>query len=193
MSNRRSDDPAAENNGAANGADEEEEDFKITGAERSRIARLQRVEGSSFQASSFTKLLHSAGQSQDFTPFIEYLKSLSPAKADLEIRSLDPRNREGAENELAIFVQALTARLKQKLDFELVNTWMAVFLRLHGDTIEAVTASPTDIGDDEAVNVNLPLQNALSEWKVEQEREGKRLADLVSYCRGIVGFLRSAR
>ena len=27
----------------------------------------------------------------------------------------------------------------------------------------------------------------------EQRQEGKRLADLVGYCRGVVGFLRSAR
>ena len=138
--------------------------------------------------------MRAANATGDFTSFIDYFKSLSPAKADLEIRSLDPRAR-GYGNEFTAFVRALTARLREKRDFELVNAWMAVFLRVHGDVIGALEEE-----DDEAMSVDGDeeadagsLQAALAEWKVEQDWEGKRLGDIVGYCRGIVGFLRSAR
>lgn len=173
-----------------------DDEIHTTRAERSRIAKLQKLHGDHLHTSPFTSLLHSGNSTSNFTPFIDYLKSLSPAKADLEIRSLDPINREHG-NELAMFVKALTFRLKEKRDFEMVNAWMAVFLKVHADAVE-VTKSRDVKGDDEMnygedTNENHDLQTALIDWKVEQEREGRRLAELVGYCRGIVGFLRSSR
>ncbi|KAK2737888.1 hypothetical protein FQN57_007339 [Myotisia sp. PD_48] len=166
---------------------EEDNELRITPEERTRIARLQRENGTgTFKNSEFTSLLHS----KNFIPFVEYLKTLSPAKSDLEIRSLNPISRPGSENELALFVEALTARLNQKRDFELVNTWMAVFLRVHSDSVEA--AMGPEEGDQEVVSNNPALRAALGEWKREQESEVKRLANLVSYCRGVVGFLRAS-
>ena len=132
-------------------------------------------------------LLKSSSKSDNFSPCIEYLKSLPPAKVDLEIRSLDVRLQEG-RCELANFVVALTERLKLKKDFELVNVWMAVFLRLHADVISGYWA--VESGEYHALQM---LHDALNLWKIEQQRETKRLAELVGYCRGVVGFLRSAR
>jgi len=54
---------------------------------------------------------------------------------------------------------------------------MTVFLRLHFDVI---MTQPT-------------LLAALAEWKRQQEKEKDRLDDLVGYCGGVVGFLRSPR
>ncbi len=108
------------------------------------------------------------------TAFIEHLKTLSPSAADLEIRSLNPLE---SANELIAFVNALTVRLSQRRDYELVQAWMSVFLRLHSETI---TQDPQ-------------LVEALRKWKEEQEKEGKRLGDLVGYCGGVIGFLRSPR
>lgn len=157
---------------------------EVTEAEKSRIAKMQRA---SLPTSRFTSLLHEGRQSGgNFDGFIDYLKTLSPAKADLEIRSLDPRTR-SAGNELADFVYALTERLRTKRDFELVNAWMSVFLRVHSDAVRAGVGEEEEDGDDQA------LQDALAEWKVEQQREGERLSELVGYCRGVVGFLRSTR
>ncbi|EER44831.1 WD repeat protein [Histoplasma capsulatum H143] len=173
---------------------------KTTPAERSRIAKLQLANDPSMQPSTFTALLHSCfsdsnngnngndGNSSDsnhYAPFIEYLKSLPPAKADLEIRSLDPgllSGRKQGMNELVAFVEALTAQLRTRRDFELVNAWMAVFLRVHGDVAvegESVGAGFRDGGgdDNEAETTRAALREALARWKVEQEREGRRLAD----------------
>lgn len=54
---------------------------------------------------------------------------------------------------------------------------MTVFLRLHLDAL----------GHDEK------LVRALREWRQCQREEGARLGDLVGFCGGVVGFLRSPR
>jgi U3 small nucleolar RNA-associated protein 21 len=74
-------------------------------------------------------------------------------------------------------VSALTSRLKQRRDYELVQAWMAVFLRLHMD----------EVTRDER------LAEALREWRECQEGEGRRISDLIGYCGGVVGFLRNPR
>ncbi|KAJ5468687.1 Small-subunit processomeUtp21 [Penicillium sp. IBT 31633x] len=156
---------------------------KTAEAERLRIAKLQ-AGGTPANQSQFTRLLASGHSSGNFDSLIDHLKSLSPAKADLEIRSLDPRVRDG-HSELSDFVVALTSRLKSKRDFELVNAWMAVFLKIHADTVGLSSHR-----DEPEYRL---LQGALATWAHEQQQEGKRLAELVGYCRGVVGFLRSAR
>ncbi len=143
-----------------------EEQNQNTVAERSRIMKMDRAA----TASQFTTALQATRQTSDYTPFIEHLKTLSPSIADIEIRSLNPE-------ELSPFVLALTSQLRTKRDYELVQAWMAVFLRIHGDAV------PRDAG----------LRQALVEWREWQGKEGKRLADLVGFCGGVVGFLRSGR
>ncbi|KAJ5335447.1 Small-subunit processome Utp21 [Penicillium brevicompactum] len=157
---------------------------KSAEAERLRIAKVQNGQNPGSIQSTFTRTLASGHQSGNFDSFVDHLKSLSPAKADLEIRSLDPRVRDG-HSELSDFVTALTCRLKSKRDFELVNAWMAVFLKIHADTVGLSSHR-----DEPEYRL---LQGALASWAQEQESEGKRLAELVGYCRGVVGFLRSAR
>jgi U3 small nucleolar RNA-associated protein 21 len=180
-------------NGTTAATDDAEIDASKLVAERSRIAKLQRTKGAELQVSQFTSLLRTAGQTDNFDAFIDYFKSLSPAKADLEIRSLNSIAR-GYGNELVTFVRALTARLKAKRDFELVITWMAVFLRVHGDVLGPMEEDKEEDEDsEERMADQTRLQDALTDFKVEQGREGKRLGELVGYCRGIVGFLRSAR
>lgn len=152
-------------------------------AERSRVSKMHSGAPGSAE-SPITQLLESGHHSGNYDPLIEHLKSLSPARADLEIRSLDPRVRNGF-SELAGFVNALTMRLKLRRDFELVNAWMAVFLKIHADTVGLCAHR-----DETEYRL---LQKALAAWAQEQEQEGKRLAGLVGYCRGVVGFLRSAR
>ena len=146
------------------------EESQITAAERSRISKMNRGE----MERSFTALLRACADDGDYGPFVEHLKSLSPSAADIEIRSLNPQ---GSSNELVSFVAALTYRLKQKADYELVQAWMSVFLRIHGERVAQDSA----------------LVEALKEWRAEQGKEAKRLGTLVGYCGGVVAFLRSGR
>ena len=85
-------------------------------------------------------------------------------------------------DEFVPFIQSLTSLLRQKRDYELAQAWMAVFLRVHVDSISGFEGER----DEEVVE-------ALRVWREEMEREGKRLSELVGFCSGVVGFLRSPR
>lgn len=120
--------------------------------------------------------VHKTNKGAD-TDFLEHLKSLPPSAADLELRSLSMGDGDDASNELLHFIKALTSRLVARRDYELTQAWMTVFLRLHFDLVMA----------------NDELLAALGEWKEYQAKERERLDDLVGYCGGVVGFLRSPR
>ena len=136
--------------------------------ERSRILKLTR-EGTQ---SSFTTLLHAASENEDYASFLEHLKCLNPAAADIEIRSM-----KAGDGETVTFVNSLTWLMRGRRDFELVQAWMAIFLRMHGDAV---------VGDG-------CLRNAVEEWSVASEQEKKRVQRLAGYCSGLVGYLRAAR
>ncbi|KAG0650548.1 U3 small nucleolar RNA-associated 21 [Hyphodiscus hymeniophilus] len=153
------------------GAEEKSADGGVL--EKSRIMQMDRL-GSE---RPFTVALRSGGESGNYAPFIDHLKTLSPSAADLEIRSLNSSTSETESDELVNFVEALTNRLKEKKDYELVQAWMTVFLRLHMDAAEH---------DERLVEV-------LREWRKEQEKEGARLGEMVGFCSGVVGFLRDPR
>ncbi|KAL8688914.1 MAG: hypothetical protein Q9218_005290 [Villophora microphyllina] len=127
------------------------------------LSRISRPSLSSASRSQFTTLLHTFSDSvdQDPEPLLSHLSSLAPAAADTEVRSL------ANFSEMTAFVRALTARLRQRRDYELVQTWMSVFLKCHGAEI---------VGCIEGVGA---LREALGEWREEQGREGKRLGELV--------------
>ncbi|KAL2137837.1 hypothetical protein VTI28DRAFT_8011 [Corynascus sepedonium] len=141
--------------------------------EGSRLTQLDRTRN---QQALTSKLL-ACGASGDYTEFLEHLKSLGPSAADLELRSLSVGDGGDESNELLHFIRALTSRLAARRDYELTQAWMTVFLRLHFDLVMA----------------NESLLRALGEWKQYQARERERLDDLVGYCGGVVGFLRSPR
>ncbi|BFZ63815.1 rRNA-processing protein utp21 [Saitoella coloradoensis] len=123
----------------------------------------------------FARLLREGNDSGDFSAFIDYLKSLPPSTTDLEIRSLQIRP---PLTLLILFIRALTSRLRSKRDYELVQAWMATFLKIHGDVL---VANRDDVPE---------LRRALEAWRGEQEREGRRLGELVGYTAGVIGYIR---
>ncbi|EME41671.1 hypothetical protein DOTSEDRAFT_90457 [Dothistroma septosporum NZE10] len=136
--------------------------------ERTRILQFGR-EG---MRSEFTSLLHASAETDDYGAFIEHLKNLSPAAADIEIRSLSYENEE-----FVGFVRALTLRLREKRDFELCQAWMAVCLKVHGDVV---------VGD-------AGVREAVREYRDALEVEKRRVQKLSGYVSGLVGYLRAAR
>jgi U3 small nucleolar RNA-associated protein 21 len=141
----------------------------VTLAERSRILKLQQT--SQIRGSEFSRLL-SSFDFRDASDVISHLSSLSPSQMDLEIRSL-------TVSEMVPFVDALAVRLQGKRDFELVNSFMACFLRMHGDMVQ------------EAENGQLKM--AMRRWDQAVTKEEDRLGQLVGYCKGVLEFLRSVR
>ncbi|KAL8922540.1 MAG: hypothetical protein Q9172_003521 [Xanthocarpia lactea] len=146
------------------------------------VSRVSRPLISSATKSEFTALLGTFAtqqQDRDPEPLLNHLSTLAPSAADSAIRTL------ANLDEMTAFVQALTVRLGQKRDYELVQTWMSVFLRCHGGVI---------VGQDDEHEGGLDtLRQALKDWRQEQGRESKRLEELVGYCSGVAGWLRSTR
>ncbi|KAL9604335.1 MAG: hypothetical protein Q9219_000523 [cf. Caloplaca sp. 3 TL-2023] len=147
-----------------------------------QASRISRPSLSSTTRSQFTILLHAFSDTsspEDADPLLTHLSGLPPSAADTEIRSL--ANME----EMTTFIQALTVRLRQKRDYELVQVWMSVFLKCHAG--EVVRKDGEDEGDGGGKE---ELRVALREWREEQRKEGKRLGELIGYCSGVLGWLR---
>ena len=102
--------------------------------------------------------------------FFTYAKSLSPAAADLEIRSL------ATVEDMSLFLRALSQRLKSRRDFEAVQTYLNVFLRVHG---EALVSNPE-------------LRCDLEAFLSLQRQESSRLLESIASCLGTLSFVRDA-
>ena len=100
--------------------------------------------------------------------FFTFAKSLSPAAADLEIRSL------ATSQDLSLFLHALSQRLKSHRDFEAVQTYLNLFLRVHGELLVSDHELRTDL------EAFLPLQR----------QESTRLLDSIASCLGTLAFVR---
>lgn len=142
-------------------------DDDVPAAELSRISKLTSPDQPT--RSVMTDLLDTFTRTGDPGPVTAHLSALSPAATDLEIRSLTP-----ATGEPATFVRALTAQVGRRTHFDLVNTWMAVFLKLHGDTVP----------------VDHHLRVAVGGFGEAVRDERERLGGLVGFVRGVVGYLR---
>jgi U3 small nucleolar RNA-associated protein 21 len=148
----------------------------LTQEPTSRISSSALASRSSAATSTnqFTRYLAQAEQTSDYTSLLTYLSSLPPSAADIAIRTLDTTE---PYTELRTFIQALTARLRERRDYELVQAWMSVFLRLHGDVVVR----------------QADLVGELKKWQEEAKRERERVGGLVGYSVGVVGWVRSAR
>lgn len=61
---------------------------------------------------------------------------------------------------------------------------MAVFLKCHGESIKVVTAENEEGGE---------MRACLEEWRDVAREESARLGAKVSFCMGVVGWVRSER
>ena len=100
--------------------------------------------------------------------FFNFSKTLSPAAIDLELRSLVTLQS------LQLFLNALKQRLLSHRDFEAVQTFQNVFLRIHGDIIVA----------------HQELQSDLEELLGVQHKESQRVLELIASSLGTLGFVR---
>lgn len=145
----------------------EAESNRATQAEQSKIARLTSLQPVKSGLSSHLDQFSVTNNPEDT---IVYMASLAPSAADLEIRSL-------TTTEMPIFISALTSRLDQRRDFELVNAWMAVFLKLHGEFVSGIAE----------------VRDSVVAFQMEMAREEIRLSRSVGWAKGVVEFLRSSR
>ncbi|KAI8926926.1 Utp21 specific WD40 associated putative domain-containing protein [Entophlyctis helioformis] len=120
------------------------------------------------------RLLKSGNESGDYSLVMEYLKTLSPSAVDVEIRMLP---MDAGQTHLCHFLEYVVYALDSQRDFELVHAYLNVFLKIHGDVIQA--------GGER-------LREALT--TVQQRAEGAwgRLETKLQYALCVVDFARGA-
>lgn len=121
--------------------------------------------------SPFTAFL----RERDFDRFIDHLKGLSPSLTDLEIRSLQSYE---PFTEMISFIDAITHHLKKKQDYELLQAWMSMFLKVHGDVL---------LQNKE----NTEIAHSLVAWANEEQGLFTKIDVLVKYCSGVINYIRT--
>ncbi len=158
--------------GTINGADtgKKDEPFSITQGVKPTNNESLRFE------SEFTKKLRLGNDTGSFKQFLDYLKGLSPSSTDMEIRTINPLE---SLDELIWFIKAMSNGLKSNINFELIEAWIRILLKCHGDAIL------------ENYNKNKELKETISEWETLQENSINRLDYLVKYTSTVSNFLSS--
>lgn len=141
--------------------------------EDSKLLKLRAGTNEHNFESDFTRLLREGSTSQDYSSFLNYLNTASPATIDLEIRSL---NSFPPLTEMTSFVEALTRGLDSNTNFDIYQAIFGLFLKQHGDVIYA---HPNETA----------LVDALEKWGQINEKQGQKLDELVKYCSGVASFL----
>lgn len=101
--------------------------------------------------------------------FFGLLTELPPSTLDVELRSLPLTH-------LSAFLDALTARLSSRKDFEAVQALLSVFLRVQGDML---------------VSSGAEVRESMQRLMKEQEKETKRIGGKIGYCTGVLSFVRN--
>ncbi|KAJ3918095.1 Utp21 specific WD40 associated putative domain-containing protein [Lentinula edodes] len=118
--------------------------------------------------SVFLQRLHGEDVNGDYESFFSFSKTLSAAAVDLELQSLVTLDS------LRTFINALTQRLLSHQDFEAVQAFLNVYLRMHADTI----ISNSELHDD------------VERLMKVQRTESQRILELIASSLGALGFVR---
>ncbi|KAJ1740992.1 rRNA-processing protein utp21 [Coemansia sp. RSA 1086] len=126
--------------------------------------------------SQLARLLHQAYEdSSVFSKVFKHLRELGPSAVDVEIRTLPVDDELRA---LKAFILTLTAQLQSKRDFELVQSFLHVFLSVFSDVIRA---NATEL---EPLLVSLRRESQLQWASVDR---------LIRYSTCMVEFMRSSK
>lgn len=136
---------------------------------RSRIMNF----GTAAARPKFQRLLLEAEAAGNWAAFSAYVRGLSLGELDIEIRQL-AGDLEGDVEVLGAFLRFALARLRAREDFELVQSYLQLFVTVHGPTLAAAA----------------DLAPAMSELLDEQRDAWCHLDGLLQHSLCILNFLR---
>ncbi|KAH7340715.1 Utp21-domain-containing protein [Rhizoctonia solani] len=142
-----------------------------TSAEQNKKAKdesRRKQSGTVRVETEFQRQMAKEDREGDYSALFTLAQSMSPAALDLEIRSLL------TIEDIELFMHALAQRLKSHRDFEAVQTYLAVLLRVHSDILT------------EHEELRLAMENLDRVHKQESER----ILELVDAGLGTLGFIR---
>lgn len=107
--------------------------FDLSGVKDTEVNKKLIIHPELENLTLFAKSLLSIKDPQ-FEEVIEKLKNMSPSSIDFEIRSLSADEK--TSNTLLLhFMKMIYHMMEKKMDFELAQAYLAVFLKCHGTTI----------------------------------------------------------
>ncbi|XP_053679413.1 WD repeat-containing protein 36 [Anopheles nili] len=141
-------------------------------AATSRIIETKNVD----HLTPFGKLLNAANNTGEYGTAVDYLMKLGPTMIDYEVRNLTPFNSgTGSLSVMGAFMHMILHMFEAKTEFELAQSYLSLFLKLHGRTIV----------ENEQLRVLLPkvCKAQMSSWSV--------LENKLLYGLGVVSNLRN--
>ncbi|KAH8913673.1 small-subunit processome [Atractiella rhizophila] len=123
----------------------------------------------------------------DYADVFEYLRNLSPAGIDREIGGLTNTCH------LTLFLRAVLRRLELHLDFEMLQSFLNVTLRSHGDV---VMPTGSEVHDDDEIEVDEELEREellrlLRRIGEVEREESHRLGTLLGFALGSLKFVKN--
>lgn len=115
-------------------------------AEQTRIHRSKDTTLATLPGKDLSVLLQTYHTQKTWKPVLEFLKSISPSKLDMQLRSLDleapmPTNelsvdlKEDGLNLMETFLTFLADAISSDTDFEFLQALLRAFILIHGDTL----------------------------------------------------------
>ncbi|KAI9029391.1 Utp21 specific WD40 associated putative domain-containing protein [Hyaloraphidium curvatum] len=139
-------------------------------AEPERSSRVLSM-GELHPRTEFARLLHAGLEDEaEFAAWLSHAKSLSPTALDFEIRNLGPS---GGLADFRGLLRAIRWSLDAGRDFEVPETLLNLFLKVHGDELVANFAE---------------LREDMEAAKESHERTWGRVREGLNYARCLVGF-----
>lgn len=114
-----------------NSVADDEDGSNLAALARTKISQLRLL-------SPLAECLLECSESSDYSEFLKKLKELGPSATDAEIRSLG-KDTCGDIEPMLCFLDAIEQNLKQNIDYELTNSWLAVYLKAHSNIIQTNT------------------------------------------------------
>ncbi|XP_054708031.1 WD repeat-containing protein 36-like [Uloborus diversus] len=106
---------------------EEKKDWKSE-SDKSKVLQVMQ------HGSEFFRILEESARTEKYMPVMESLKTFAPSKIDVEIRCLSPENG-GSVQLMECFLKAMYEVMKTNSHFELVHSYLALFLQVHCDVV----------------------------------------------------------
>merc|ERR1712127_1072637 len=144
----------------------------------SSVEQEQEQGSKSLGLTSFTQFGAALGQAQttaDHLSMLSSLLELGPSALDLEIRSLGVEGG-GTLGLMRQFLAMLRAGLDANTNFEAVQSWLGLFLKVHGETV----------AQEEILIKELELLEAM------QEEQWRTLKQELDSCLCLVNFFKSS-
>lgn len=152
--------------------EEKQEQENGNGDQDTKLLKLNENGQHNFE-SKFTTLLRTGTGKGDYSEFLAYLMNCAPATIHLEIRSL---NSFAPLDEMTRFMEAMLQGLETKTNYDMIESIVSVFLRIHGDVV-----------------VNHPMeesfQTKLQQWSELNDQLAANLDSEAKYCAGVISFL----